>query len=414
MYKKRLFIILTILMVVIVFSVLCTKNNNNVNYKGYISGLISDGKKGSKLIAYNVKTGDNKIFLELPNVLPDNYGAVSSNGKKVAYTTWNQDFTVRYLVVLSLESKEKTLYFNDMPAENEIEYISWLPDNKNLIFIKRDASFHDYQEICMLNTETNNVKNLVNGEVWRVKSLTEEGEKPEIFYLKGEKKEQQVKSSFKDSTGDITNYYLTNKELKEICKKYGGWKNVDLLNNGDIDINKVGSFIMVEFSAPVVSYNGSKILYSATITQTSCEVDKLPWIASSIWIYDIDKGTNEMIFSDINDKSAIGRSVWNLDNDKEIFFISYDEANGTHNTLNILNLETKDKKTIFPATVENYNNVGLISIRDNKILFTSSKQGDYYEDSNIILLDLNTKSIQKTNMIIDNKNFLPNNFLLVQ
>lgn len=73
---------------------------------GRVVGLLSDGNGGSVAVAYDTDTWEYEVIQELPNVTPDNYAALSADDTKLAYTTWSDSYTIRYVEVLDMQTGE--------------------------------------------------------------------------------------------------------------------------------------------------------------------------------------------------------------------------------------------------------------------------------------------------------------------
>lgn len=353
--------------------------DNLFNYKGWLSGIAADGS-GSRLVAYNPNDSEIKTVLNLPNVTPDNFGVISSDGTKAAYTQWNEQQSVRYLVIHSLtDSKQKT-YFDDLPPMNEIKTISWFPDNRKLLFVKNDQSNHVYQEISVLDTSSGNVETLVKGGVWQVKGLEE---------ANGQ---------------EITKFYMTQGELEKLVKKYGGQP---------VPLDDAGGYIMVEFTAPVISPDGERIVYSATLNRNYAKGEYVPlWLASSIWVYDLKSGENNMIHS-TSDHSAIGKAIWTSDG-KHIAFISYTGPNGEHGSVEYIDLASMNVQTLFSPTPEHYNNANLIALDRNEITFISAPQSGTYNDAERWILNPDTGETRLMQVQLKGQNSLLRNYSNVQ
>lgn len=186
-----------------------------------MAGLLSNKNGGSRFVIYiRTDTWKPAILLNLQDVSPDNYGAISTDGNYIAYTKWDENNVRRYLEIYSLADGKVKSFYNDMPARNEIIKISWLPDNKTLLFIRNDASIPYYQQIQTLNVQTGEENILVKGEVWRINTVEESVTTAEDFYLKGHQSYLKVKEKEKiPGNGKNTiewNYYLNQNDVNEI------------------------------------------------------------------------------------------------------------------------------------------------------------------------------------------------------
>src|SRR5450759_4102790 len=58
-----------------------------VQYINCVAGLLADNNGGSDFVIYDTETWKPTILLNLPDVSPDNYGAISNNGNCLLYTS---------------------------------------------------------------------------------------------------------------------------------------------------------------------------------------------------------------------------------------------------------------------------------------------------------------------------------------
>ncbi|MCP3774281.1 hypothetical protein NLX71_13345 [Paenibacillus sp. MZ04-78.2] len=348
-------------------------------YKGWLAGITADGT-GSLLVAYRPEPVESKTILKLPNVTPDNFGVICPNGTKAAYTQWNEQQTVRYLVVQSLTSAKQHVFFDDLPAMNEIKTISWFPDHRRILFVKSDQTTHVDQEIGVLDTGSGKVETLVKGGIRLVKRAEEE------------KGEERMK------------FYMTQDELDQIVKMYGG---------KPVPLDDAGEYLMVEFAAPVLSPDGNRIVYSATLNRNYAKGKHVPlWLASSLWVYDLTSGQNKMIYSP-SDRSAIGNAVWTSDG-RHVAFISYTGANGEGGAIEYMDLASAQVKTIFPPSTEHHNNLNLIALERNELSFISAPKPGTLKDAKRWILNPETGEKRLMPVQIRGQNALLRNFSNVQ
>ena len=197
------------------------------------------------------------------------------------------------------------------------------------------------------------------------------------------------------------NYYLNQKDIDEIYHYYGG--------KGSFGIEKVPNMMHVVFSAPRVSNDGTKVIYSTILDRNSAPGEKTPlWMTASIWMYDMKSGQTSMVYSQ-NDGGSIGRVDWISDD--EICFISYYEFQGSRDSVNYLRLSSKEHRILFPYSNEHYNNTTLLPIGNRQITFTSSKKDDFYENSKTILFNIDSSTYHDLDIKINNKNVLLEKFI---
>lgn len=358
-----------------------------------VVGLLSDGKQGSRVVLYDTETWNYRDLLDLPDVTPDNYAAVTPNGRYVAYTTWEDTYNCRYLNIFDMQTQKTTGYFTDLPAKSQIMKISWMPDNQTLLFVYSDESLGIYQEIRSLNVTNGRERTLVKGETWRVRILSEEASE-EGFYLKGEEcyqPVQEIRTEVIENklTGEKNEiewaYYLTQKDIDRIYQEYGGKET--------FDISLVPSMMYVQFSAPRCSPDGSKMIYSAALNRNSAPGEQTPlWMTSAIWQYDFKTGKSEIVYAQ-PDEVCIGRVDWVQDG-KGLAFVSWYEVQGSQDDINYYNMRTNEASVIFRHTEENYNNVTLLPADSKKVTFTSSARYESLQDSETYQYDLKTGDVQ--------------------
>ncbi|WP_058302177.1 WD40 repeat domain-containing protein [Gorillibacterium timonense] len=383
-----------------------------VQTRSSVVGLLSDQKNGSDMVSYDTSTWEPTVLLHLPAVTPDNYAALSSDGKYAAYTTWDDQVERRYLNIYTFATGKTESFYQDMPLRNEIIKLSWLPDNQTLVFIQNDATTSSYQEIKTFDIATREEKVLVRGEVWRVRTVEDKGKTADRFYLKGKQAYLSVKEK-KDAASyqkddpiqeEEWNYYLNQTDLDEIYHEFGG--------KGKFDIEKVPTMMNVGFSAPRVSDDGTKLIYSAVLDRSSAPGAQTPlWMCASIWLYDLKSGQTSIVYSQ-EDGGSIGRVDWLSDD--EICFISYYDFQGSRDSVNTLRLSTQEHRVVFPYSDEHYNNTTLLPVGNRQITFTSSQKGDIYEQSKTILLNADTGSYRELDVKMGERQVLLDKFIHVK
>ena len=137
---------------------------------GCVVGLLSDGNGGSVAVAYDTDTWEYEVIQELPDVTPDNYAALSADDTKLAYTTWSDSYTIRYVEVLDMQTGETRAFFDDMEYRNEIIKISWMPDNVSLLYIHNNTN-NFLQTIEYIQTDTGEITRVDTGDAWNVRAV---------------------------------------------------------------------------------------------------------------------------------------------------------------------------------------------------------------------------------------------------
>ncbi|KAA5806225.1 MULTISPECIES: PD40 domain-containing protein [Thermoanaerobacterium] len=380
-HGKKFTSLVIIIIVVFISFIICLFNYSYKNqYNGWLTGLIPD-KKGSDLIVVNPISHDVKKILTLPDIAPDQFGAVSPNGKYAAYTQVDQKKGITYINIMDLNKKNYIKkYLDDVYGMQAVFYLSWFPDNQNLLLVRmtRNKDLNSNQEICILNIKNNKLKHLVSGGEWDGVGLTDDN---------------KIK------------YYMSQEELNKLIMKYGGPKT--------IPIEKVGTKLFVRFSSPSISPDGSKIVYSATLYRNQAdEGDPIRlWLASSIWMIDLKDDSLKRIYSDqeVSNGSAIGHVTWSSDG-KRLVFYRYRGSNGSNGRLDCLDLKSIKVKTIVPVTEENYTNISPHSLPNNNISFISvSKQGSP-ENAKQYIVNLKTGSIKDNEIKFNKRSIIMWNF----
>lgn len=348
-------------------------------YCDCVVGLLPDKDTGSDLVIFDTSTWTSRTLLTLSDVTPDNYAAVSSDGKYIAYTTWDDGYVRRYIKVLNTTTGDEVDLYRDTSAKTEVIDISWMPDNKTLLFIVNDSSQLSYQEIRTLNVETLEENLLVKGEVWKVKTSVENNEETSDYYLKGADTSLPIKECEKTPEDQLDSttkwgYYLSQDDLDKIYQYYGG--------SGTFDRSEIPNSFYVDFSRPRVSDDGTSIIYSATLRRNSALGFETPlWICSAIWQYNTETQKADILYAQ-SDRGAVGRVDW-LD-ENHIAFVTYYDFTGGRDSINVYKLNEHSVAELFPYTDEHYNNVTLLPIGQGKITFTSSPKDAEYSSSSTI------------------------------
>lgn len=121
---------------------------SEAEYTDCVVGLLPNKTAGSDLVIYPTETWDPVTILTLPDVTPDNDAAVSEDGRRIAYTTWDEGYIRRYLKVLDTSTGETHSFYRDTPPKTEVIDLSWMPDHKTLLcvvmmlhsFLQRDPA----------------------------------------------------------------------------------------------------------------------------------------------------------------------------------------------------------------------------------------------------------------------------------
>ncbi|RAP27437.1 hypothetical protein C2W64_00936 [Brevibacillus laterosporus] len=360
--KKTVVVCLILLLAVIAWFVV-NKMSPHDKYKGQLAGLVGD-MSDTSFVVYNPKDNTMKELAKLENISSDNYAVVNSTGTYIAYTKWNQAGTKRTLTIKALNSffgNSEKEYFTEMPNQQEIKYLSWFPDGKRLLYLKNDVS-SDFakQEINVLDTETGKTTTIAQGGIWDGRNWV-------------------VTSDKKDGMWE---YYMSQKELDGLIKKYGG---------RTIPIEKASRKMWVEFSFPTISSDGEKIAYSATLFRNAAaEGDRL-WMASGIWVAGVNGKASELVYAS-QDESSIGRVAWEEDR-KNLIFLRYAGINGENGKIASLDLTDKSTKIIVPVTKDHFTNLEPIPLENGGVSFISVPKNGTKKDAKQLILNTKTGEI---------------------
>lgn len=329
------------------------------SYAGWITGLVPQ-IQGSSLIAFDQLNNEQKPILTLPEVAPDNYGAVSPDGKYAAYTQWNGAGTVRYLVVEKLTGFKKSKeYFKDVSGMQEITCISWYPDSRRLLFIRKDVTEpYPYQEICTFNITTGKLNILDSGGIWDGRAM----------------KELNGKTEWVD--------YISQEQLNQLVSRYG---------SGSMALNDIGPKIWVDFSAPSVAPDGKRVVYSATLLCSSADESRNIRFASGIWVAGEGLAPRR-IYANPDQSYSVGEVIWSsFAND-----LAFTQCNNQNeeSRIDLLDLSSHNIKTIVHATREKYTNLGLLDMPNSELSFLSIPAGYSSMEGKRYVINMETGEIR--------------------
>lgn len=368
---------------------------------GRVVGLLSDGNGGSVAVAYDTDTWEYEVIQELPDVTPDNYAALSADDTKLAYTTWSDSYTVRYVEVLDRQTGETRAFFDDMGYRNEIIKISWMPDNVSLLYIHNNTN-NFLQTIEYIQTDTGEITRVDTGEAWNVRTVEYADVDVEPFVSPGSGKEWPVKwIAEPNEYNECWFYYMDEEDLKEIYEAYGGVR--------EFDFSTIIDRMCVTYSAPRCSVDGKMIVYSAFLDRDSAPGEHTPlWVAAGIWTYDVETQEKQMVYSQA-DEACIGRVDWVSED--EICFVTYYEWIGSCDDICYYNLSTGEMKILFPHTEEYYNNMTLLPIGGRTISFTSCLPDALYSTSDTYVIDVDTGAWEKLDVQYEGEPVILENFI---
>lgn len=359
---KIRFILITVLLLLSAGAALWTVLQSiGSGYRGWVTGLVPE-EQGSSLVAYDPTDNRSKLILPLPEVAPDNYGAVSPDGKYAAYTQWNGTGTVRYLVVKKLTGFKKTReYFKDVSGMQEVTCLSWLPDSSRLLFVRKDVTeSFPYQEICIFNVLTGKITIVDSGGLWDGRSLKE---------VNG--REEWVS-------------YMTQDQLDQLVSKYGGPK---------IPVDQINRKLWVEFSAPSVSPDGKKVVYGATLVRSSADEGKNLKCASGIWVAGAEGAPPQRIYANPDQSYAVSSVIW-TSYGNTLAFIQSGGPGGGEEKIDCLDPSSHSIKTIVHTTKEHQTNLQLLAMPGNEISFLSAPINTRVKDGQRYVINPETREIR--------------------
>lgn len=331
-------------------------------YSGWICGLIEneENDNNSDVLLIDPETKEVKVLAILQGIYQTQACAVSSDGNKIAYTSWIDEFDTRKgvcIVVKDLESNLSNKFFSDNGYNPLITYISWMPDNKTLLC---NISLEDQQYysdvICLFDTETEELQVIDKGKVWQG-NITLDFEKNIVFSA------------------------LNQKELDSLIDKYGGSTHIPVEENG--------GYNYVEFGMPILSPNQTKVMYVTNFCRNMAvgkagEPPAMLCLASGIHIADIT-GEEEikLVYGNDVEHSRIGKVIWDRNDNEIIFDKYYNEQSRGNSDIVLYNIESKEEKVLIETSVQMETQKARFRVDKNKIGICSDGQdgeGLYYYD----------------------------------
>lgn len=335
-----------------------------VHYSGWLTGIMPVSKENpndSVLVAYDPVHNVTEDILKLENYTANNYGAVSPDGRYAAYTQWKTDRN-RYLVVRSLKEETTREYFRDVEDPFDVLYVSWLSDGRSLLFVTNDLkNSYGYQMIRMLDSETGEIRDLVQGGHWYVPA--------------------NMASTDEWRTGKSLQSQL---ELDELIKRHGG---------SSVPLKRVGARLYVKISAPMVSPDGKRIVYSMTLCRDSAFEGEKLFLGSGIWVLDLEKGASQRIYTMDGKDGAIGRVTW-VPGSEKVAFLRYRDFNGTDGQIDTMDLDSRQVRTLLPTSAEHFTNLELIGLPGQQVSFISIAKGEP-DTAKRYLVDTRTGEIKR-------------------
>ena len=294
-------------------------------YSDWLCGMVSspENEANSDVLVLNPENGEVKRITTLEEISSTQTCAVSPDGNWVAYTDWvSEDHSEGvYLIVRNVEDGEEKCYLKDNGCDPLLAYMTWLPDNRSLLFnmsLKDQQYYRDM--IGVLDIEAEEIRILDQGGVWQGQTTI-------------------------DYDVDWTISLTTQEELDELIQKYGGTEGIPVEENG--------GYNYVEFGALALSPDQRTAIYSVNFKRNSAswtggeeEMARLT-LASGIFQADLEKGDAKLIYGNSVQKSCMGNVSW-LDGNTVVFDRYYNELSNGDCEVVALNLDTGEEKIISP------------------------------------------------------------------
>ncbi|MFZ5642604.1 MAG: hypothetical protein ACOY46_03300 [Bacillota bacterium] len=337
------------------------------DYSGCLTGLVPE-ETGSSLAVLDPFNEKVKTILRLPEVAPDNFGAVSPDGRYAAYTQWNETGTVRFLTVSKLTGIRKTSeYFKNVSGMQEVVYLSWFPDSKRLLFVKKDVTeAFPYEEVGIFDVKSEKYTAIDRGGIWNGRSREIAGGQ-----------ESWVS-------------YITQSELNDLTSKYGG---------RETPVEGIGRKLWVEFTKPSASPDGEKISYSAILVKSAPgDGPNIP-MASGIWLADVNSGQPRRIYSNPDPSYSLGKTVWTGGN--TLAFLQHRVPGKEEERIDYLDMSLKHIKTIVHSTNGHFTNNELLAMPGNELSFLSAPLHGSRNDATRYIVNIDTGEIKPQNININ-------------
>lgn len=126
-------------------------------YSGWLCGLVSspENEMDSDVLVLDPESGEAKKITTLEQIGSTQTCAVSPDGNWVAYTDWaSEDHSEGvYLIVRNVEDGEEKCYLKDNGCDPLLAYMTWLPDNRSLLFNMSLKDQQYYRDMMMLGSK---------------------------------------------------------------------------------------------------------------------------------------------------------------------------------------------------------------------------------------------------------------------
>ena len=354
-------------------------------YSDLLCGLVKK-ESGSDLVVVDPETSETILVKYLDDVSPTQANAISPNGEKIAYSQFITYVAMEgtYLIVENLITGTVAEFFKESDGNQLIEEVLWLPDNTSLLIkmsIKEGVYYTDV--LCILNTETCAMTMLDCGKFMYGNNLIDEENK--IHY-----------------------YGSSQVELDELIKKYGG--------SSFIPVDENGGWNNIEISNPSISPDGNKVLYNVTFYRNSTppfhENDIIIphlWLASGIWIVDIDgKSEPQLIWGNDDTQSNTGKAIWTDEPNTIIFTRYFNELSHGSNHIESLDISSKETEIIVEKTEQLDTNIPRCS-KGNYVYFVA----DGIDGEKNMIYDSNSNKTDEKTIIYDGEKLLLWRFNLI-
>lgn len=327
--------------------------NKGGEYSGWLCGLVTK-ENGSDLVIVNPETLEPQMIKYLDEVSSNQANAISPDGQKIAYSQFITLVATQgtYLIVENLKTGELMEFFDKSDGNQLIGDVQWLSDNTSLLIkmsIKEGAYYTDV--LCVLDTDTGKMTLLDRGKFSYGNKILDDERK--IYYLG-----------------------CTQNEFDKMIAKYGGTNFVPVEENG--------GWNNVEFSNPSISPDGKKVLYSVTLYRNTTPVfDESNvvkphlWLASGIWVVDIDGRSDPyLIWGNDDLQSNIGKAIWTNDPNIVLFTRYFNELSRGSNHIERLNINSKDCEILVNMTDALETNIPRFSNMNSLFFVADGNEGD--------------------------------------
>ncbi|MCM3274135.1 hypothetical protein [Paenibacillus elgii] len=382
--KRKILLILALSLLALLSFLFLNKKNyfvsqQETDYHDVFVGLLPKDQ-GSELALFDPHKNQFTKIKSLPHVSPDNYANITKDGATIAYTTWDETGTKRYLVVEDVKSEKKDEYLKDREGKYEVVSPSWFLDKKRILMLRNDVSNSSAdQDIIILDVDSGKTMTLAKGGYWVLVKFDEQ---------------------------DRKQFAMSQDELDQLIEKYGGDRKIPL--------EEAGSKVFVKFSKPSLSRDNKRVTYSASLYRNAAKQGEGLVIASSLWVVDLDTGKNKKIYSTKN-KAMLGKATWGYDG-ASIAFVEYKDMTGENGKILTLDYTKPDSslRTIIETTDQTYTNLDPFYIQEKEITFLSIPEGKSEKEATRFIQKMDNETREILDVQLEGQKQLLRNFTFIQ